>query len=119
MKPSFALDYHRSEIRGVVAAHRASNPRVFGSVVRGEDAEDSDLDLLIDPTPDMTLFDLGAIRHELPGLLGGRRADAARLARKIPRGSAGRVHPRMNRDAQRDGARCGDAQPRKAPVTKA
>jgi predicted nucleotidyltransferase len=54
MKPSFALDYHRSEIRGVVAAHRASNPRVFGSVVRGEDAEDSDLDLLIDPTPDMT-----------------------------------------------------------------
>ena len=31
---------------------------------------DSDLDLLIDPTPDTTLFDIGAIRHELLQLLG-------------------------------------------------
>lgn len=65
MRPSDALDAHRDTIRRVVAAHRARNPRVFGSVLRGTDTEDSDLDLLVDPTADMTLLDIGAIRHEL------------------------------------------------------
>lgn len=70
MKPSQALAAHRDAIRRVVASHRACNPRVFGSVVHGDDTEDSDLDILIDPTPDTTLFDIGAIRHELLQLLG-------------------------------------------------
>lgn len=43
---------------------------MFGSVFHGDDSEDSDLDLLIDPTPETTLFDIGAIRHELLQLLG-------------------------------------------------
>jgi len=33
---------------------RARNPRVFGSVLHGDDAEGSDLDLLIDPTTSIT-----------------------------------------------------------------
>lgn len=70
MKPSVALASHREAIRRVVASHRARNPRVFGSVIRGGDTEGSDLDILIDPTPDTTLFDIGAIRHELLQLLG-------------------------------------------------
>jgi len=70
MKPSEALRTNREAIRQVVAAHRASNPRVFGSVVHGEDTEGSDLDILIDPTPETTLFDIGAIRHDLLQLLG-------------------------------------------------
>lgn len=70
MKPSDALRNHRETIRRIVEAHRAVNPRVFGSVVHGNDTENSDLDLLIDPTPDTTLFDIGAIRHELLQLLG-------------------------------------------------
>lgn len=70
MKPSEALSLHRDAIRRVVAAHRAKNPRVFGSVLRGEDTDDSDLDLLVDPTPQTTLLDIGAIRHELLALLG-------------------------------------------------
>ncbi len=70
MKPSIAFETHREAIRRIVADHRASNPRVFGSVRQGCDTEDSDLDLLIDPTPDTTLFDIGAIRHELLALLG-------------------------------------------------
>lgn len=69
MKPSLALDLHRDAIRQVVAAHHARNARVFGSVVRGEDSDSSDLDILIDPTPETTLFDIGAIRHELLALL--------------------------------------------------
>ena len=54
----------------VVHAHRATNPRVFGSVVRGEDTDVSDIDLLVDPTAETTLFDIGAMRHELLALLG-------------------------------------------------
>lgn len=51
-------------------AHRAVNARVFGSVVNGSDTDESDLDILVDTTPDTTLFDLGAIRFKLRNLLG-------------------------------------------------
>jgi predicted nucleotidyltransferase len=70
MKPSESLLTHRAAIRAIVAAHRASNARVFGSAARGRDAEDSDLDILVDPAPDATLFDIGAMRRELRQLLG-------------------------------------------------
>ncbi|RAX01849.1 MULTISPECIES: nucleotidyltransferase family protein [unclassified Photorhabdus] len=70
MKPSIVLAANREAIRRVVESHRARNARVFGSVIHGDDTEDSDLDILIDPTPETTLFDIGAIRHELLQLLG-------------------------------------------------
>lgn len=70
MKPSTALSAHRTAIRRIVDVHGAMNARVFGSVLRGEDHEGSDLDLLIDPTPETTLMDIGAIRHDLLQLLG-------------------------------------------------
>ena len=70
MKPSQALASHRADIRRIVESHRARNARVFGSVAHGDDTKDSDLDILIDPTPETTLFDIGAIRHELLQLLG-------------------------------------------------
>lgn len=70
MKPSEALRSHRATIRRVVEAHRARNARVFGSVVHGSDAEGSDLDILVDPTPETTLMDVAAIQVELEGLLG-------------------------------------------------
>ena len=70
MKPSDALEAHRDAVRRVVLANRATNPRVFGSASRGEDTIMSDLDLLVDPTDATTLFDIGAIRHELLTLLG-------------------------------------------------
>jgi predicted nucleotidyltransferase len=70
VKPSAALDRHREAVRNIVLAHRATNPRVFGSAARGEDSSTSDLDLLIDPTAETTLLDIGAIRHELIDLLG-------------------------------------------------
>ncbi len=70
MKPSIALQENRAAIRSVVERHRARNARVFGSVLHGDDQEGSDLDILIDPTPETTLLDIGAIRHELLQLLG-------------------------------------------------
>ena len=70
MKPSTALQSHRDAIRRIVESHRARNARVFGSVVHGDDTEESDLDLLIDPTADTTLMDVAAIQVELELLLG-------------------------------------------------
>lgn len=70
MKPSEALASNRAAIRHVVESYHARNARVFGSVLHGEDTDSSDLDILVDPTPEATLFDIGAIRHELGKLLG-------------------------------------------------
>lgn len=70
MRPSEAFKLHRDFIRQVVFAHHALNPRIFGSVVTGDDQVDSDLDLLVDPTQQTTLLDIGAIRHELMSKLG-------------------------------------------------
>lgn len=70
MRPSQALQSHREAVRQLVLQHHARNVRVFGSVLRGEDTDSSDLDLLVEPTPETTLMDIGAIRYELRKLLG-------------------------------------------------
>ena len=70
MKPSAALHTHRDAIRRIVESHRAGNVRVFGSVIHGDDTDESDLDLLIDPTPETTLMDIAVIQVELEHLLG-------------------------------------------------
>lgn len=70
VSPSKALANHRASIRQIVAAHRAQNARVFGSFLHGLDTEVSDLDVLIDPTPETTLFYIDAIRRELTALFG-------------------------------------------------
>lgn len=70
MKPSAILDKERAAIRAAVCRHRTANPRVFGSVLSGSDAEGSDLDLLVDALPGTTLFDLGGLQVELEALLG-------------------------------------------------
>jgi hypothetical protein len=70
MKPSTVLAKHRAEICDLIKRSRATNPRVFGSVVRGEDRDDSDLDLLVDVLPGTTLFDLGGLQIELEDMLG-------------------------------------------------
>ena len=70
MRPSEALALHRSRIRQIALSHRVRGVRVFGSASRGEDTETSDLDLLVEPTAETTLLDIGAIRLELRQLLG-------------------------------------------------
>ena len=70
MRPSEALRIHRSRIREIALSHRVSEVRVFGSALRGEDDANSDLDLLVEPTAQTTLMDIGAIRFELKKLLG-------------------------------------------------
>lgn len=72
MKPSAALAAHRTAVRLAVARSRTTNPRIFGSVLHGRDREGSDLDLLVDPLPGATLFDLGGLQVELEEILGIR-----------------------------------------------
>ncbi len=59
-------------MREAVSRFRTANPRIFGSVLHGEDREGSDLDLLVDALPGATLFDLGGLQAELEDLLGVR-----------------------------------------------
>ena len=69
MLPSVALQTHRETIRTIALRHKVTNVRVFGSVVRGEDTESSDLDLLVEPTLETTMMDIAKIQFELSQLL--------------------------------------------------
>lgn len=69
MRPSIALQAHRDEVREIALRHRVKNVRVFGSVLHGNDTEDSDLDLLVEPTRETTLMDIAKIQYELAQLL--------------------------------------------------
>jgi len=70
MKPSEALEANRQAVRQAVQQFKTENPRLFGSALHGNDREGSDLDLLVDPLPGVTLFDLGGLQVELEELLG-------------------------------------------------
>ena len=60
---------HRDEIHRIVAEHHATAPRVFGSVARGEEMATSDIDLLVDFTPEAGLLDEIGLRLALTELL--------------------------------------------------
>ncbi|MDV6328641.1 nucleotidyltransferase family protein [Idiomarina sp. PL1-037] len=64
------LRKNREEIQKIVEKHHAKNVKVFGSVAVGNESADSDIDLLIETTPETTMFDIGAIKFELNNLLG-------------------------------------------------
>jgi uncharacterized protein len=70
MKPSEALAAHRAELRELAGHHGLLRPRVFGSVLKGADTEESDLDLLVDPTETTGYFALAAFKREAERLLG-------------------------------------------------
>ena len=69
MRPSIALQTHREVIREIALRHRVRNVRVFGSVLHGNDTEDSDLDLLVEPMQETTLMDIARIQVEVAKLL--------------------------------------------------
>ncbi len=60
----------RSRLGSALRQLGARNIRLFGSVARGDDGPDSDIDLLIDVTPDVGLFALGRMRSEAERILG-------------------------------------------------
>jgi predicted nucleotidyltransferase len=72
MKPSQILAEKRDEVLAVIAASQFNNPRLFGSVGRGDDSDGSDLDILVDAPADVSLFDLVGLELQLIDLLGVR-----------------------------------------------
>lgn len=70
MRPSEALEQKRDAVRALVARYPVANPRLFGSALRGEDQQGSDIDILVDALPGATLFDLGGLQMDLQDLLG-------------------------------------------------
>lgn len=70
MRPSEALAAHRDELRQLVSGYNVTHPRVFGSVLTGEDDEESDLDLLVDTREGTSLFTLAGLQGAAEDLLG-------------------------------------------------
>lgn len=69
-RPSALLAEHRVEVVAAAARNRATNVRVFGSVARGEDTPDSDVDLLVTFQPGASLLDQAGLVEDLQDLLG-------------------------------------------------
>jgi predicted nucleotidyltransferase len=68
------LNRRRDVLQAIAARHGASNIRLFGSVLRGEERADSDIDLLVDMAEDRGFSDYLALVEELEGEL-ARRVD--------------------------------------------
>jgi len=64
------LKRKREDVLAIAEAHGARNVRVFGSVARGEERADSDLDLLVEMEPGRSLLDMGRLLMDLQDLLG-------------------------------------------------
>jgi len=60
----------REQILQIAARFGIQRVRVFGSVARGTDDEQSDVDFLVDLAPDRSLLDLGGFLYEMRSLLG-------------------------------------------------
>jgi len=64
------LKQKRDDILKIASRYGAKKIRVFGSVVRGEDRPDSDVDFLVDLEEGRSLMDLGGLLMDLQKLLG-------------------------------------------------
>ncbi|WP_430866892.1 nucleotidyltransferase family protein [Demequina aurantiaca] len=72
MESSRLVDVVRSReaIRGIGVKHGATRIGLFGSVANGTDTPASDVDIWVETAPNVTLFDLAAMRSEFTTLLG-------------------------------------------------
>lgn len=68
------LRQHRAEILVIARQYHADNIRLFGSVARGDERMDSDIDLLVDFQPGSTLCDQSGLIDALSNKL-GRKVD--------------------------------------------
>lgn len=68
------IESHRAELLAIARRRGATSIRVFGSMVRGDVREDSDVDLLVTLAPGVSGLALGGILMDAQDLL-GRRVD--------------------------------------------
>lgn len=71
------LQEKRTEILKIAAQYGASNVRIFGSVARGEEKPDSDIDFLMDIQAGRSLLNRIALMQDLEDLL-NRKVDVAK-----------------------------------------
>lgn len=64
------VEAHRDEIKAVAARHGSPRIAIFGSVARGDESADSDIDFLSDFEPGRSLFDLMRLEDDLVAMLG-------------------------------------------------
>ncbi len=75
------MDFHtlrlryRDSILQLAHKHKLEDVRVFGSVVRGEQNANSDVDLLVHPQKGCSLLDISSFEVEVCELLGGQKVD--------------------------------------------
>jgi predicted nucleotidyltransferase/DNA-binding XRE family transcriptional regulator len=84
----------RNRLLAAAGRHGIRDLRVFGSVARGEETRESDVDMLVDLDPDRTLLDLIGFQQEAEDIL-GIGVDVA-----VPRMMRQRVRERALRDAR-------------------
>jgi predicted nucleotidyltransferase len=70
VRPSILLENALEQVREVLGRYQVTNPRVFGSVARGEDTAESDVDLLVTTPPDFDIFDKAMLAEALEETLG-------------------------------------------------
>jgi predicted nucleotidyltransferase len=70
MRPSISVAKHGDQVRKILEGFRMRNPQLFGSVARGDDTENSDLDILVEVPPGTTFYDLARAELELEAVLG-------------------------------------------------
>lgn len=76
MEVRHTFSSHREHLAEILRRYDAGNPRVFGSVARGDARRDSDIDLMVDLVPGRAneLLRLSGLAEELSSLQ-GRRVD--------------------------------------------
>jgi predicted nucleotidyltransferase len=70
MGPERLLRKNRNKVIAIAAKHGAHNPRIFGSVARGEAGPESDIDILVKMEEGRSLLDISALILDLKDLLG-------------------------------------------------
>lgn len=68
------IEQHRQSLLSLARRHGVCAVRVFGSMARGDDRPDSDVDLLVTPLPNTSALDLGSLLLDAQDLL-HRRVD--------------------------------------------
>lgn len=79
------VEAHRDEIKAIVARHNGRSVALFGSVARGDERPDSDIDFLVELAPSARPFEILAIGADLEAALGV----------KVDVGTPASLRPRM------------------------
>jgi predicted nucleotidyltransferase/DNA-binding XRE family transcriptional regulator len=83
---------HRKALLTCAARRGATNVRVFGSVARGEERPDSDVDFVVDVSDKTGLFTLASLEREFSNIL-GVHVDLA---------ASSELRPRIKDEVERD-----------------